>query len=78
MALCFFIAIFDKKESLFKTYCNMHFVYFITMLLYVGFTPFNSSEKGKFFLLMLSINSKYIRTFATVLKQAASRLMKII
>ena len=56
----------------------MHFIYFITMFLYVWFAPLNSSEKGKFFLLMLSINSKYIRTFATVLKQAASRLMKII
>lgn len=31
----------------------MHFVYFTTMLLYVGFTPFNSSEKGKFFLLIV-------------------------
>lgn len=27
----------------------MHFVYFITMLLYVWFAPLNSCEKGKFF-----------------------------
>lgn len=27
----------------------MHFVYFITMFLYVGFAPLNSSEKGKIF-----------------------------
>lgn len=27
----------------------MHFVYFITMFLYVWFASLNSSEKGKFF-----------------------------
>ena len=57
----------------------MHFVYFITMLLYVWFAPLNSCEKGKlFFVNCCLLIQKYIRTFATVLKQAASRLMKII
>lgn len=27
----------------------MHFVYFITMLLYVWFAPLNSCDKGKLF-----------------------------
>lgn len=31
----------------------MHFVYFITMFLYVWFAPLNSSEKSKIFLLIV-------------------------
>ncbi len=31
----------------------MHFIYFITMFLYVWFAPLNSSEKGKIFLLIV-------------------------
>lgn len=31
----------------------MHFIYFITMFLYVWFAPINSSEKGKIFLLIV-------------------------
>lgn len=31
----------------------MHFIYFITMFLYLWFASLNSSEKGKFFLLIV-------------------------
>lgn len=31
----------------------MHFIYFITMFLYVWFAPLNSSEQGKIFLLIV-------------------------
>lgn len=31
----------------------MHFIYFITIFLYVWFAPLNSSEKGKIFLLIV-------------------------
>ena len=31
----------------------MHFIYFITMFLYVWFAPLYSSEKGKIFLLIV-------------------------
>lgn len=31
----------------------MHFIYFITMFLYVWFAPLISSEKGKIFLLIV-------------------------
>ena len=31
----------------------MHFIYFITMCLYLWFAPLNSSEKGKIFLLIV-------------------------
>lgn len=31
----------------------MHFIYFITMFLYVWFAPLHSSEKGKIFLLIV-------------------------
>lgn len=31
----------------------MHFIYFITMFLYVWFAPLNSSEKGEIFLLIV-------------------------
>ena len=31
----------------------MHFIYFITMFLYVWFAPLNSSGKGKIFLLIV-------------------------